>query len=45
MMTFHPQRWSDKPWPWIKELVMQRVKNGVKRVVVKREKLKPKSEK
>jgi hypothetical protein len=35
MMTFHPQRWTDKPLPWVKELVMQRVKNVVKRVVVK----------
>jgi hypothetical protein len=35
MFTFHPQRWTDKPLPWVKELVMQRVKNVVKRVVVK----------
>ncbi len=27
MMTFHPQRWSDKPVPWVKELVWQNVKN------------------
>jgi len=30
MMTFHPQRWHDKPWPWVKELVWQNVKNQVK---------------
>lgn len=36
MMTFHPQRWNDKPLPWIKELVMQNVKNQVKRVLVKK---------
>jgi hypothetical protein len=35
MMTFHPQRWTDKPLPWIKELVLQNVKNVVKRVVVR----------
>jgi hypothetical protein len=34
MMTFHPQRWSDKPLLWIKELVFQGVKNQVKRVLV-----------
>jgi len=27
MMTFHPQRWTDKPAPWMKELVWQNVKN------------------
>jgi len=27
MMTFHPQRWTDKPVPWIKELVWQNMKN------------------
>jgi len=27
MMTFHPQRWTDKPVPWVKELVWQNVKN------------------
>jgi len=27
MMTFHPQRWTDKPGPWVKELVWQNVKN------------------
>jgi hypothetical protein len=30
MMTFHPQRWTDKPWPWIRELVWQNVKNIAK---------------
>ena len=30
MFTFHPQRWTDKPLPWVKELVMQNVKNVVK---------------
>ena len=35
MFTFHPQRWNDKALPWIKEFVMQNVKNQVKRVLVK----------
>ena len=30
MMTFHPQRWTDKPIPWFKELMMQSAKNKVK---------------
>jgi hypothetical protein len=34
MMTFHPQRWNDKPLPWLKELVFQGVKNVGKRVLV-----------
>jgi hypothetical protein len=34
MMTFHPQRWTDKPLPWLKELVFQGVKNQVKKVLV-----------
>jgi len=33
MMTFHPQRWTDKPMPWAKELVLQNVKNVVKRII------------
>jgi hypothetical protein len=27
MMTFHPQRWTDQPVPWVKELVWQNTKN------------------
>lgn len=34
LMTFHPQRWTDKSLPWIKELVFQRSKNIVKRFLV-----------
>jgi hypothetical protein len=34
MFTFHPQRWTDKPLPWLKELVLQNVKNVVKRIVL-----------
>jgi len=35
MMTFHPQRWNDKFMPWMKELILQNVKNLGKRVLVK----------
>jgi len=33
MFTMHPQRWHDAPIPWTKELVMQNVKNVVKKVL------------
>ncbi len=36
MMTFHPQRWTDRTVPWVRELVWQNVKNQVKRVLVVR---------
>jgi hypothetical protein len=35
MFTFHPQRWADKAVPWLKELVVQNLKNVVKGVLVK----------
>ena len=35
MFTFHPQRWNDNILMWTKELVMQNVKNQVKRWLVK----------
>ncbi|NWH05778.1 hypothetical protein [Desulfobacter latus] len=35
MITVHPQRWHDRAGPWVKELVWQNVKNGVKRVGVR----------
>ena len=35
MLTFHPQRWTDKPLPWLQELVLQNVKNVVKRIVLR----------
>lgn len=38
MFTFHPQRWTDKPLPWMKELVWQNMKNVVKRIIVKKSK-------
>jgi len=36
MITVHPQRWTDKPIPWTKELVWQGIKNQVKRILVNR---------
>ena len=36
MINMHPQRWTDSPLPWVKELVWQNVKNVVKRIVVRR---------
>jgi hypothetical protein len=35
MINFHPQRWHDRPWPWVKELVGQNVKNVVKAVLIR----------
>ncbi len=35
MFTFHPQRWSDSPLPWLKELLFQNLKNCVKYVLIK----------
>jgi hypothetical protein len=39
MLTFHPQRWTDKPFPWLQELVLQNIKNVVKRMIVKSDKV------
>ena len=35
LMTFHPQRWTDRPVPWVKELIWQNVKNVGKYFLVK----------
>lgn len=35
MMTFHPQRWTDNPLQWSKELVLQNTKNAVKYFLVR----------
>ncbi len=32
MITTHPQRWTDNKFFWLKELVLQTVKNGIKRL-------------
>jgi hypothetical protein len=31
MFTIHPERWNDKPFPWIKEFVLQNINNFAKR--------------
>ncbi len=31
MLNIHPQRWTDRPLPWVKEFVGQNVKNVVKK--------------
>lgn len=36
MINTHPQRWSDGMVPWARELVLQSVKNQVKKVVSRR---------
>ena len=36
MINTHPQRWTDKPLPWVKELVWQNVKNLAKKFIVSR---------
>jgi hypothetical protein len=36
MITTHPQRWTDRPLPWVKELIWQGVKNVVKGILVVR---------
>lgn len=35
MLNFHPQRWNDKPLPWLKEIVFQNLKNQGKRIVLR----------
>jgi hypothetical protein len=35
MMTFHPQRWHEHTYPWVKELVLQRSKNTIKYYLIK----------
>ena len=34
MFTFHPQRWTNNPALWVKELVAQNLKNQVKRLII-----------
>ncbi len=35
MINIHPQRWHDKPLPWVMELVFQNIKNIAKAMIVK----------
>ena len=37
MITTHPQRWTDKPLPWLQELVFQNIKNCIKKMLVVRQ--------
>ncbi len=34
MFTFHPQRWTNNPVLWVRELVMQNIKNQVKHYLI-----------
>lgn len=34
MITTHPQRWTDKRYAWAKELMMQTIKNTIKRILI-----------
>jgi len=34
MLNIHPQRWTDRPLPWVKELIMQSIKNCIKSIIV-----------
>ncbi len=34
MITTHPQRWTDALFPWLKEVVLQSVKNLIKRLIL-----------
>jgi hypothetical protein len=36
MMTFHPQRWTDGRISWLREMIVQNVKNVVKGMIVRR---------
>lgn len=33
LMNFHPQRWTDSSFHWLRELLMQKMKNPVKRLI------------
>jgi hypothetical protein len=35
MITFHPQRWQNKKLPWLRELILQRIKNIFKWVLIR----------
>jgi len=39
MFTIHPERWTNQLIPWTRQLVMQNVKNVVKRVIVRKRKI------
>ena len=35
LFNFHPQRWTNNPFYWFKELIFQNIKNQIKRLIVK----------
>ena len=38
MFTMHPQRWSEGGIPWFKELLLQTIKNEIKKMLISRQK-------
>ena len=36
IITSHPQRWTDNYWEWLKELIVQKTKNVIKRAIISR---------
>ncbi|GAB4286485.1 MAG: hypothetical protein Kow0068_12040 [Marinilabiliales bacterium] len=36
MITIHPQRWTNNPFKWTEELILQNVKNVVKKIIARR---------
>jgi hypothetical protein len=36
MINAHPQRWTNNPFYWIRELIFQNVKNSIKKVLLNR---------
>lgn len=34
MITTHPQRWNSSPLPWIKEYIIQNIKNTIKFLLI-----------
>lgn len=36
MINTHPNRWFDESYPWFKELLIQNIKNQVKKIIVKK---------
>jgi hypothetical protein len=35
MLTIHPQRWNNSLFPWMKELISQKIKNQIKKLIIK----------
>lgn len=35
MFNFHPQRWNDNKFLWLKEFIFQNIKNQIKRYIIK----------